>query len=110
MLRRARNWNDPRLLREQPGKGDLSGRGFLLVPERGNHIDQCPICFAILWTEARHRIAEVGTIELGLGVDLSSQETLSKRAERHKADSEFLQGRHHRIFWLSKKQRVFALQ
>src|ERR1700733_8985518 len=110
MLRRARNWNDPRLLREQPGKGDLSGRGFLLVPERGNHIDQCLICLAILWTEARHCIAEVGTIELGLGVNLSSQETLPKRTEWHKADSELLTSRHHCIFWLSKKERILALQ
>src|ERR1700691_4110877 len=86
-LRRAGNGNDPRLFRKQPGKRDLRGRCLLLMSKCGNHIDQSLIRLAIVLTESGHSVAEVGAVELRLGVNLAGQETLAKRAERNEPDS-----------------------
>ncbi len=41
-LRGARDRNDPRLLREQPGERDLSGSRFLALRDAAEQIDHAP--------------------------------------------------------------------
>src|ERR1700722_19111345 len=95
-LRRAGNRDNPGFLREQPCKRDLCRRGLLLLREGGNHIDQSLVGPAVVRTEPRYSVAEVGAVELGLSVNFSRQEPLAKRAERHEADAKLLKRRHHR--------------
>jgi hypothetical protein len=54
--------------------------------------------------------AEVGAVEFGVFIDLARQETLSKRAVRHQADSEFLERGYYFLLRFSPPQRVFALE
>src|SRR5689334_18379807 len=109
-LRRARNWNNPWLLSQQPGKCNLSRRCFLLLSERANQINQRPICFAVLFGEARNDVAEVGLVKPCIRVDCASEKTLAQRAEGNKTNAEFLERRYHFCFWLPKPQRIFALK
>src|SRR5262245_14598303 len=109
-LRRAGDGNNPRLLRQQPCKRDLRGRGLLLCCKFSNHIHQGLVGLAIVLTESRYRVAEVGAVEFRLGVDLPRQETLSKRTERNETNAEFLKRRHHRLFRFPPEQRVFTLK
>src|SRR5882762_6631579 len=92
-LRRTRDRDDPRLLREQPGKCDLSRRSLLPFCNLAKQINQCLICFPSLWGKARDDVAEVGALELCILVDLSGEEALTKRTEWNESDPEFLEGR-----------------
>jgi len=56
----AGNGNDPRLLRQQPRKGDLSGRYVLSFRDRAEQIDQSLVRFSSFRRKARNAIAEVG--------------------------------------------------
>src|SRR5436305_7454336 len=109
-LRRARDGDDPRLLRQEPGERNLSGRRLLLLPELAEQIDQSHIRFAILRREARDGVAEVGPVQLGVFVDPAREEALSQGTERHEADTELLQSRYDFLFRLSPPKRVFALK
>lgn len=55
--------------------------------------------------KAREGVAEVGTVERSVFVDLSPEEALPQRAIWNEADSEFLEGRQHFRFRASRPQR-----
>src|SRR5438094_3105419 len=63
-LRCARDRNNPRLLRKQPGECDLGGRYLPSRCERTHQINQGLVRFAILRAEPRHAAAKVGAVEL----------------------------------------------
>src|ERR1700756_1211616 len=92
-FRRAWNWNDPRLLRKQPGKRDLSRRGFLPFCDLAKHINQHLICFSSLRRKARESTAQVGTVERSVLVHLARKETSAERTKWNESDSEFLKCR-----------------
>jgi len=92
-LRGARDRHDPWLLGEQPRERDLRGRGFLLFRERGEPVDERQIRFPVLRRESRNDVAEVGTVERGLLVDLAREESLAQRTEGHEPDSQLLERR-----------------
>src|SRR5438876_10739474 len=71
-LRCARDRNDPRLLRKQPGECDLGRSYFPLRCERTHQINQSLVRFAILRAESRHAAAKVRAAELCVRVDLAS--------------------------------------
>ena len=73
-------------------------------------VDERLIRLPVLRREARHDVAEIGAVERRRLVDLSRQEALAERAERHEADPEFLERRQDLRFGLSPPQRVLALQ
>ena len=109
-FRGAGNWNDPRLLRQQPRKGDLSGRCVLPFRDSTEQIDQSLICFSSFRRESRDDVAEVGAFKFGALVDFPGEEAFAQRAERNEADPEFLQSWNHLRFRLAPPQRVFALE
>src|SRR6185369_8032621 len=80
-LRRARDGNDPRLLREQPRERDLSRRRLLPLSDLAKEIHQGLIRFPSLRRETRDDVAEVGTVERGVFVDLPREEALAQRTE-----------------------------
>src|SRR5581483_3040985 len=92
-LRGPRNRNDPWLLGKQPGKRYLSRCRLLPSSNPRQQIDQSPIRLASLRGEARNNIAEVGTVELRVLINLSREETFAKRTEWNKPDAEFLEHR-----------------
>ena len=108
-LRGARDRNDPRLLGQQPGERDLSRCRLLPFCDLAKQIDQGLIRFPSLRRKARDDVAEVGTVERRVFVDLSREEALAQRAEWNEADPEFLERRQHFLFRASPPQRVFAL-
>ncbi len=61
-LRGAWDWNDPRLLGQQPRQGDLSGRRLLPLADLAEQINQGLIRLERLRSEAREGAAEVGTV------------------------------------------------
>ena len=65
------------------------------VCDLAEQIDQRLIRFPGLRRKARNDVAEVGSVERRLLVDLSREETLAKRAEGNEADPEFLERRQH---------------
>src|SRR5512136_2346278 len=109
-LRGTRNRHDPRLLSEQPSKCDLSRCRLLSLCDAAKQINQSLIRFSSLRGKARDNVAEVGTVERSVFVDLSGEEAFTQRAIWNETDSEFLKGRYHFLFRLSPPQRVFALE
>src|ERR1700756_3346263 len=109
-LRCAGDWNNPWLLRKQPGQRDLRRRSLLLLREGTDQVNQSLVRFTILRAEPWNGVTKVRTIELRLRVDLPCQEALSQRAERNEPDPKFFQRGHHCLFRLSPEQRVLALQ
>ena len=92
----CRDRHDPRLLRQQPGERDLGRRRASCVPaDLPEQVDQRLVGLPRLRREARHDVAEVGAVELGVLVDLAGEEALAERAEGHEADAEFLERRQH---------------
>src|SRR5262245_35224310 len=77
-LRRARDRNDPRLLLEQPGEGNLRGCGLLPLCDPPKKINQRLIRFPSLRSEARNDVADVRTIERGAFVDLAGEEAFAE--------------------------------
>src|SRR5262245_60785186 len=108
-LRGARNWRDPRLLGKQPGERYLSRRRLLPFRDLAKQINQGLIRLPSLRRKAREDVAEVGTVERSVFVDLSREEAFPQRAIWNEADSEFLEGRQRFRFRPSRPQRVFAL-
>jgi hypothetical protein len=69
------------VLREQPCKSDLRRRGFLLLREVGDNLDEGLIGLAIFFAEAWDNVAEVGTVELSECVDLAGKEAFDERTQ-----------------------------
>ena len=63
-LRGAGDRNNPRLLGQQPGQRDLSGRRLLSLCDAAEQIDQGLIRLERLRREARQRAAEVGSCRI----------------------------------------------
>src|SRR5262245_2379229 len=80
-LRRARDRDDPRLLREQPRERDLRGRCLLARGERLQPLNEGEVRLAVLRREARDDVPEVRLLERRLIVDLAGEESLAERAE-----------------------------
>ena len=108
-LRGARDRNDPRLLGKQPGERDLSRCRLLPFCDLAKQINQGLIRFPSLRRKARDDVAEVGTVERRVFVDLSREEAFAQRTEWNEADPEFLERRQQFLFRSSPPQRVFAL-
>src|SRR2546427_2152762 len=70
-----------------------AGGRLLPFPDLAKQINQGLIRFASFRRKARNDIAEVGTIERRVFIDLSSEEALPQRTKWNEADSQFLQGR-----------------
>ena len=93
-LRRAGDRDDPGLLGQQPGEGDLGWRrassARAMLPSKSTNA-----WFALRASGVKRgtRAAEVGAVERRALVDLARQKTLAQRAVRHEADAEFLEGR-----------------
>src|SRR6266849_3820761 len=109
-LRRAWNWNNPRLLGQQPRERDLSRCRFLPFCDAAEQINQSLIRLERLRRESRESAAEVGAVEARVFVHLSRKEALAKRAVRNEANSEFLKRRDHFLLRRSRPQRVLALK
>ena len=62
-LRRARDGNNPRLLRQQPRQRDLRGGRLLPCRDAAEQINQGLIRLERLRREAREGAAEVGAVE-----------------------------------------------
>src|SRR5579863_10618902 len=81
-LGRAGDWNNPRLLRKQPGERDLSRRHFLLLCESANQINHRLIRFSILFAKARDDVAEIAFVKLRIFGYFSGKEAFPQRTER----------------------------
>ncbi len=99
----------PRLLGKQPGERYLSRCRLLPFCDLAKQINQGLIRLPSLRRKARENVAEVGTVERRVFVDLSREEALPQRAVWNEADAEFLEGRQHFHLRASRPQRVFAL-
>jgi hypothetical protein len=91
------------------GERDLSRCRPFPFCDRPKEISQGLIRFPSLRRKARDDVAEVETVERGVLVDLSREETFTKRAKRNEADPELLERRHHFRLGRASPQRVFAL-
>src|SRR3989442_11394985 len=109
-LRGAWDWNNPRLLGQQPCQRDLSGCRLLPLTDFAEQINQSLIRLERLRREARERAAEVGAVEGRLFVHLPCEKPLAQRAIGNEADAEFLEGRYHFLLRGSRPQRVFTLE
>src|SRR5438552_11574710 len=92
-FRSSWNRNDPRLLRKQPGKRDLSGRCLLALCDLAKHINQRLICFSSLRRKTRKRVAKVRTVECRVFVHVSREEASGRGAVRKETDVELLERR-----------------
>src|SRR6516162_9764041 len=108
-LRRAWDGDDPWLLGQQPRERDLSGRRLLPGRYPRQEIDQGLVRSAILRSETRDGIAEVGAAQFGVLVDLACKKASTQRAVRDKADAELLHRRQNLLLGASPPQRVLGL-
>src|SRR5208282_4529527 len=106
---RARDWNDPWLLGEQPCERDLRRGRLLPLCDLAEQVHQRLVRLEGLRRKARQGAAEVRFVKRGVFVHLPRQETLAERAIGNEPDSEFLEGRQYFLFRTSRPQRVFAL-
>src|SRR5579859_5060904 len=65
----ARNWNDPRLLSEQPGECDLGWCRSLLFSDPDKQIDDHLVCFPRLRRKTRQAAADINAGEGRVFVD-----------------------------------------
>ena len=91
----TRDWDNPRLLGQQPRETDLSGCSPFALCEVPDQIDQYLIGFPVFRREARNQITEVVFLKLGVLADFASQETSPQGAKRNQTDSELLESRHY---------------
>jgi hypothetical protein len=73
--------NDPRLLSEQPGKGDLGRCGLLLLRDLAKQINKGPVRLSSLWRGAGKLVREVGAIKRRVLVDRTRKEAFAQRTE-----------------------------
>ena len=109
-FRRAGDGDDPGLLREQPGEGDLRRCGLFRFGDLPQQIDQRLVRLARFGREARHGVAEVAAVELVFSSILPVRNPLPERTERNETDAEFFERRQDFRLGLPPPQRVFALQ
>src|SRR5437879_4863505 len=109
-LRRPRNRDNPRLLRQQPRQRNLRRGRLLPLRTRREPVDKRLIGLAILGREARDDVPEVGAVEGGLIVDLPGEEPFAEGTEGHEPDAQFLERRQYFAFGFAPPQRVLALQ
>jgi len=77
-LRGAWDWNNPRLLGKQPRERNLSWGRILPPGDVAKQIDHCLIRFSSLRRKARDDVAEVGTVECSLLVNLPVRKPLPR--------------------------------
>src|SRR3569832_987943 len=106
----AGNRNDPRLLREQPGKRNLRRGGFFLGGDVAEQINQGMVCLARFRRKARDGIAEVGAVELRILVDGPCEKTFAQRTEGNQADLQLLKRRQNFLLRLAPPKGIFALE
>src|SRR5262249_580087 len=108
-LRRAGNRDDPRLLRQQPGQGDLRGRGALLRADLGTQINHR--CFGLpsLGRKAWQADTVVVAAEGGGLVDFAGEESPTQRTKGDKSDPQLLARRQHLRLRLTPPDGVFTL-
>jgi hypothetical protein len=94
-LRGTRDGDDPGLLGEQPGEGDLGWRRPLPARDAAEQVDQGLIRLQGLRREAGQRAAEVGAVEGRVHVDLAREEAPAQRAVGDEADAELFKGGYH---------------
>src|SRR5579859_507090 len=74
-FRRAWDWHDPGLLRQQPGKSDLCRRRALAPGNLPERLHQGLVGLATFRREARQKVAKVVGVEPGVLVDRTRQES-----------------------------------
>src|SRR5215510_372483 len=97
-LRCAGNGDNPRFLREQPRERNLCRRRVLSFCELLEKINECLVCFSILFGKARNDVAEIFRVELRVFRDLAGEKSLTQRTEGYKAYAQFLAGRQYFLF------------
>ena len=109
-LRGAGDGDDPRLLREEPGEGDLGGGGAEAGGDLCDEGDEGLVGLAVFFGETGEGVAEVVLFEAGGGGDGAGEKAAAKRAEGDEADAEFFQGGEDFFFGLAPPEGVFALE
>src|SRR6266702_2595965 len=89
----AWDWNNPRFLREQPGKRDLGRHRLLAFRYLAKQINQSLVRFASLRCKTRKRVAKVRTVERRVFVNFSGEESSAQRTIRNETDPELLKRR-----------------
>ncbi len=89
-LAAARNRNDPRRPREQPGKCNLCWSRLFLLSDPSEQVDHGLIGFDCFRREAWIAAANVRAVEGGGFVDFARQIAPAKRAVGHEADAQLL--------------------
>ena len=106
----SRDRHDPRLLRQQPGQGDLRRRHALALRYLPQHAHQRLIGPARFGAEARHHVAKIAAVKGGVLGDGAGEKALAERAEWHQTDAQRCQRRQDFTLRLAPPQRIFALQ
>lgn len=106
----APDGDDPGLLGEQPGEGELGGGRVLPLGNLAEQVDEGLVCLAGLGREAGDDVAEVGAVEPGVLVDLAGQKTLPEWVVGYEADAKLLERRERVFLGLPPLQRVLALE
>src|SRR5271166_4802072 len=106
----AGDGHDPGFLSQQPGQGDLYGRGVLPLCDAAEHLHDRHIGFHGLRPKAREIYSEVATaVELRVRVDRACKEASAEWSPRHEADAEFFAYRQYLSFRLSCPNGVLVL-
>src|SRR5215217_3517978 len=109
-LSRPGNRHDPRLLGQQPCQSDLAWSSTFALRDAAEKVDDGLIVSQRLRCEPRDRATDVvAAVETGRGVDRACEEAFAERAVGHEADTEFLAGWEHFLFWPAPPQRVLTL-
>src|SRR5207247_11397130 len=105
----ARDREDPRLLSQQPGDGELRGRHLLPIRDLAKQINEGLVRLPGLHREAGNSVAEVGADERRAFGDRAGEEALAEGAERHEPDPELLERWQDLFLRTSPPQRILAL-
>jgi hypothetical protein len=76
-VRCAWDWNNPRLLGQEPGKSNLGRRRLFLSREPANQIDHRLIRLPVFFRETWSDVSEIGLVELCVYVYGTSEEAFS---------------------------------
>src|SRR5260370_15582517 len=108
-LRSSWDRNNPWLLRQERSERDPRRCRRLPLSDPGKQVNQCLIRFLILGRKARDDVAEVGTVEGRVLVDLPREEAFPKGTKWNESDSQFLERRKNLLFRAPPPERIFAL-
>src|SRR5579859_4903470 len=109
-FRGAGDRNNPRLLSQYPGQGDLGGSSLLLLCKSFNRLDQSLVDLAVFGIEPGDLVAEIIGVELRVCADFAGKKAFAQGAEGDESDAQFFEGRQHSGFGLSPPEGVFALE